>query len=253
MIKNRNIKNYLNRVGETNVNKYGSKYKIIKYKNARDIIVEFDNGYIKRSAYKEFKNGNIKSPFCKSVYGVGYIGIGEYKVSINSKSTDCYNCWSSMLGRVTGRDSPCYKGCVVCNEWLCYQNFAKWWHENYYNCGEKLELDKDIKIANNKIYSPNTCLLVPHSINSLFCKSTKSRGKYPLGISKYKNLYLATVSNKRENKSVITKAFKDFDKAREFYISEKKKIINKVCNEYIDKVPKEVLKYVETYDIESIK
>lgn len=39
MIKNRNIKNYLNRVGETNVNKYGSKYKIIKYKNARDIIV----------------------------------------------------------------------------------------------------------------------------------------------------------------------------------------------------------------------
>lgn len=247
-----NKNEYLNRLGEINVNKYGSEYKIIEYKNARNILVQFDNGYVKRSAYKEFKNGSIKSPFCKSVCGIGYIGIGDYKVSINCKLTDCYNCWNSMLRRVTGRDSTCYKGCSVCEEWLCYQNFAKWWHENYYDCGEKLELDKDIKVVNNKIYSPDTCLLVPHSINSLFCKSTKSRGKYPLGISRYKNLYVATVSNKRES-CLITKAFKDFNKAREFYFFEKKKIINKICDEYADKIPKEILRYVKIYKIENVE
>lgn len=247
-----NKNEYLNRLGEINVNKYGSEYKIIEYKNARNILVQFDNGYVKRSTYKEFKNGSIKSPFCKSVYGIGYIGIGDYKVSINCKLTDCYNCWNSMLRRVTGRNSTCYKGCSVCEEWLCYQNFAKWWHENYYDCGEKLELDKDIKVVNNKIYSPDTCLLVPHSINSLFCKSTKSRGKYPLGISRYENLYVATVSNKREG-CLITKAFKDFNKAREFYFFEKKKIINKICDEYADKIPKEILRYVKIYKIENVE
>lgn len=247
-----NRNEYLNRLGEINVNKYGSEYKIIEYKNARNILVQFDNGYVKRSTYKEFKNGSIKSPFCKSVYGIGYIGIGDYKVSINCKLTDCYNCWNSMLRRVTGRNSTCYKGCSVCEEWLCYQNFAKWWHENYYDCGEKLELDKDIKVVNNKIYSPDTCLLVPHSINSLFCKSTKSRGKYPLGISRYENLYVATVSNKREG-CLITKAFKDFNKAREFYFFEKKKIINKICDEYADKIPKEILRYVKIYKIENVE
>ena len=247
-----NRNEYLNRLGEINVNKYGSEYKIIEYKNARNILVQFDNGYVKRSTYKEFKNGSIKSPFCKSVYGIGYIGIGDYKVSINCKLTDCYNCWNSMLRRVTGRNSTCYKGCSVCEEWLCYQNFAKWWHENYYDCGEKLELDKDIKVVNNKIYSPDTCLLVPHSINSLFCKSTKSRGKYPLGISRYENLYVATVSNKREG-CLITKAFKDFNKAREFYFFVFFKIINKICDEYADKIPKEILRYVKIYKIENVE
>ena len=247
-----NRNEYLNRLGEINVNKYGSEYKIIEYKNARNILVQFDNGYVKRSTYKEFKNGSIKSPFCKSVYGIGYIGIGDYKVSINCKLTDCYNCWNSMLRRVTGRNSTCYKGCSVCEEWLCYQNFAKWWHENYYDCGEKLELDKDIKVVNNKIYSPDTCLLVPHSINSLFCKSTKSRGKYPLGISRYENLYVATVSNKREG-CLITKAFKDFNKAREFYFFVLLKIINKICDEYADKIPKEILRYVKIYKIENVE
>ena len=205
-----NKENFTYRIGESNINRYGSKYKIIEYKNAKHIVVQFDNGYIKKSAYKEFKNGSIKSPFCKSVYGIGYIGIGNYKLSIDRKQTDCYRAWGSMLRRVVGKDSTCYRGCSVCEEWLCYQNFAKWWHENYYDCGEKLELDKDIKVVNNKLYSPDTCLLVPHSINSLFCKSTKSRGKYPLGISRYENLYVATVSNKREGR-LISKAFKDFN------------------------------------------
>lgn len=247
-----NKENFTYRIGESNINRYGSKYKIIEYKNAKHIVVQFDNGYIKRSAYKEFKNGSIKSPFCKSVYGIGYIGIGNYKLSINRKQTDCYRAWGSMLRRVVGKDSTCYRGCSVCEEWLCYQNFAKWWHENYYDCGEKLELDKDIKVVNNKLYSPDTCLLVPHSINSLFCKSTKSRGKYPLGISRYENLYVATVSNKREG-CLISKAFKDFNEAREFYFFEKKKIINKICDEYSDKIPKKILKYVKMYKIENVE
>ena len=48
-------------------------------------------------------------------------------------------------------------------------------------------LDKDILIKHNKIYSPDTCIFVPHKINTLFTKSDKSRGESVIGTSLYKN------------------------------------------------------------------
>lgn len=61
-----------------------------------------------------------------------------------------------------------YKGCTVCEEWHNYQNFAKWYEDNYYNCEEELELDKDIIIYGNKLYSPETCLFVPKLVNTSY-------------------------------------------------------------------------------------
>jgi hypothetical protein len=48
---------------------------------------------------------------------------------------------------------------------------------------ENFELDKDILIKGNKIYSPETCCFVPKEINLLFTKSNSIRGKYPIGVS----------------------------------------------------------------------
>ena len=62
---------------------------------------------------------------------------------------------------------PWYKGCTVCDEWLDPEHglgrFAKWCNENYYIVeGEgTTQLDKDILIPGNKIYSPDTCIFVP--------------------------------------------------------------------------------------------
>lgn len=47
----------------------------------------------------------------------------------------------------------------------------KYWH-----------LDKDILVAGNKIYSPETCLFVPNRINSLLIRGVKT-GPLPLGVS----------------------------------------------------------------------
>lgn len=61
---------------------------------------------------------------------------------------------------------PTYKGCIVCEEWYNFQNFAKWFDENYYEIeGEKIALDKDLLKLNNKIYSPSTCCFLPQRIN----------------------------------------------------------------------------------------
>ena len=44
-------------------------------------------------------------------------------------------------------------------------------------------IDKDIIAKNNNVYSPNTCSFVPGIVNTLFCKSKATRGKYPIGVS----------------------------------------------------------------------
>ena len=49
-----------------------------------------------------------------------------------------------------------------------------------------MELDKDILFKGNKIYSPSTCIYVPHRINSLFTKSDSARGDYPIGVTYHK-------------------------------------------------------------------
>ena len=44
------------------------------------------------------------------------------------------------------------------------------------------ELDKDILVKGNKLYSKDTCCFVPHEINMLLTKRDKARGEYPVGI-----------------------------------------------------------------------
>lgn len=51
------MKEYKERIGEVNENRYGTKMKIIKYKNSNNIIVKFldEYGFEKVSTYKNFK------------------------------------------------------------------------------------------------------------------------------------------------------------------------------------------------------
>ena len=55
---------------------------------------------------------------------------------------------------------PAYKDCTVCNEWLTFQNFANWHEQHYPQTKENWQLDKDIKIKGNTIYSPEYCQYV---------------------------------------------------------------------------------------------
>lgn len=79
-------------------------------------------------------------------------------------------------GKLHKREST-YINCKVCDEWLNFQNFSEWFKNNYYEVeGQRMELDKDILNKGNKIYSPNTCIFVPHNINNLFTKMIKLEG-----------------------------------------------------------------------------
>ena len=85
-----------------------------------------------------------------------------------------------------------YKDVFVCNEWLCYENFEKWFEDNYYVVNnEIMNLDKDILIKGNRIYSPETCCFVPRRLNILFVNTNKKEV-----IKEITDLYIGKVDNK---------------------------------------------------------
>ncbi|HFD2033394.1 TPA: hypothetical protein ACF2DD_001971 [Clostridium perfringens] len=182
-------KKYLkNRVGERRVMNCGEECEIVEYRNVTDLIVRFiKSGELVKCKYQHFKNGNIKSHFTPSVYGVGIVGLGD-TTDTKGEMLKSYRTWQSMLQRrYSGelhKKNPTYIGCSVCEDWKYYKNFKEWYDENYYEISnQRMALDKDILNKENKIYSPNTCVFVPQNINSLFTKRQAYRGVLPIGIS----------------------------------------------------------------------
>lgn len=151
---------------------------VLKYNSHADVKVKFTNtGYESIVQACDIRRGKVKDKLKPSVYGVGFTGDGEF----STKDRDSHQCWVSMLARCYSKKfiarNPTYKGCIVCDEWHNFQNFAKWYYENYPKDGEKYQLDKDLSCCGErgKLYSPDTCLFVTAQVNSenAFAKSYK--------------------------------------------------------------------------------
>lgn len=188
----------IDRTGERGINNFGSEMVIVEYRMNRDIDVYFPqyNWTAKGVQYTSFKKGKIRCPYERSIYGMGYLGEGKYKVSENCKNTRVYDIWHDMMKRCYSEKlhekHPTYKDCKVCEEWHNFQNFGVWYEDNYYEIeDERMHLDKDILVKHNKLYSPDTCIFVPQRINTLFTKCDKTRGDSVIGIYPFQGKYVA--------------------------------------------------------------
>ena len=123
----------------------------------------------------------------KLVCGVGIYTKGKHKASDNGRSTKVYDAWRHMLMRcydssTLSRD-PTYASCTVCDEWLDFQAFAEWYDKNYPRDGEVYQLDKDLKVIGNKVYSPKTCLFTLGVVNTFTVDRGAARGDYMIGVN----------------------------------------------------------------------
>lgn len=242
------------RVGEIHKNKYGNEFTIIKYNHVNDITIKFGDGYIKENVqHSNIKKGTVISPYDKTVCKIGYIGEGDAPITINLKSSESYSFWNNMIKRcyskITNKYRPTYENKIVCEEWLNYNTFYKWYKDNYYSIDdEKMMLDKDILYKGNKIYSPETCIFVPQYINSLFTKCTKARGKYLIGVSFIEDKYISHIS--KNGKNIILGRFDSEKEAHERYKIEKERFIKQKADEYKDKIPKKLYDAMYRYVVE---
>ena len=248
----------MNRVGEENVNNFGSKMIIVKYRNSLNIDVYFPEyeWTAKNIRYGNFKKGYIKCPYEPRTYGLGYFGEGSYSSKENGKKTRIYNTWHDMLRRCYDykyqEKQPAYTKCEVCEEWLDFQSFAKWYEENYYEIAdETMDLDKDILIKGNKIYSPDTCIFVPQNINKLFIKCDTARGVYPVGVVYNKQIkkYRASCNIKGLSRKHLG-YYDTPEEAFQAYKTFKEKYIKQIANQYIDLIPQSLYNAMINYEVE---
>ena len=252
----------INRIGEKRINNFGSEMIIVEYRGALDIDVYFPQyDWIARDKqYSKFKNGNIKCPYERRVFGIGYLGEGKYKMSENGKDTRVYDTWKSMLQRCYDskyhKKRPTYKDCEVSEELHNFQNFAKWYEDNYYEVeGERMCLDKDILVKGNKIYSPETCIFVPNTINLLFTKSDKARGKSVIGThccinGKYQVRCSLINPKTGKSKQEHLGYYDTQGKAFEVYKYYKEKNIKDVADYFKGQIPDKLYQALYTYEVE---
>lgn len=255
--------NKIDRTGETGYNNFGSKIIITKYKNNIDVDIYFPeyDWIAKNKQYNNFKNGKISCPYERRIYGVGYLGEGNYKVRENGKLTKCYNTWQNMLQRCYDdkyhEKQPTYINCEVCEEWHNYINFGDWFTNNYYEIeGQRMHLDKDILNKGNKIYSPDTCVFVPNNINLLFTKCDNSRGDYPIGVSREKKSKRfradCRIYDYEENKSKSKHLgyYNTPQQAFSAYKQFKEQYIKQVADYYKDQIPQELYNALYNYEVD---
>lgn len=190
----------------------------------------------------------------KTVFGVGYFGIGKYKSRINGIKTESYKTWYRMLRRAYSEElhsrQPYYKNTKVCEEWHNFQNFAKWYEENYYQIDdETMHLDKDIIKKNNNLYSPETCIFVNKQINTLFTKRQNFRGKFLIGVSILNSgRYRATLTMDSKAHHIGV-----FDTEKEAYFAYKyvkEKEIKRIADMYKDKIPQRLYEALYNYTVD---
>ena len=223
---------YKDCVGKVCKSKSSGDFKILKYNDKKNVEIQFlKTGFETTVELGSIRNGGVKDRYLPSVYGVGVIG-DKYPSKVNGVLTKEYKLWTSMLVRCYSDNSkkrrPTYEGCEVSNNFKSYEYFYEWCNKQVGFGVEGFELDKDLLIKGNKVYSEDSCVFIPTEINSLLVKRENMRGKYLIGVcwSKTANAFVSRVSRNKgmqEHLGVFNtelEAFNAYKQAKETFIKE---------------------------------
>ena len=172
----------------------------------------------------------------KLIYGVGINDSTSWIFSYNPDGkyvpNKDYEIWRGMFARCYSskkqvRD-PSYIGCSVDPRWHKFTEFQKWFGTQDH---EGKQLDKDILVVGNKVYSPETCCFVTNDINSLLRIVMKKDG-IPQGIRLKGDKYQARIGV--HGKRVYLGSFKTVEEAQEVWVVAKVKHIREKAQEVED-------------------
>ena len=171
------------RTGTRHVTNKSGELEVVDYVDAKNVRVKFiATGFEIATRVANIRAGKVKDKLRPSVFGIGYLGDGEFNSKLNGRCTKEYSTWRTMLQRCYDPKcharSPSYIGCTVCKDWRNFQNFAAWMSTQNY---EGKQLDKDIKVKGNKVYSPETCSFVSHAENSVEAHAKRYTFASPTG------------------------------------------------------------------------
>lgn len=159
--------------------------------------------------------------------------------------------WSNMNRRCRAKfkeEYPTYEHCR--HTFKDFNDFAEWCQSQVGYGVEGYQLDKDILVKGNKVYSKDTCAFVPEQVNYLFIKCDRARGKYPVGVCQPASMSLFKAQLKIKKKTTHLGHFPTVEEAHAAYKAAKEKLIKSYAEEYKNKIDDRVYKALVEYEVE---
>lgn len=183
----------------------------------------------------------------RKVQGVG-INDANYVVckTINGKRVFCgiYERWKGIFTRCYSikfqERQPTYIGCTVDPRWHKFSNFRDWIIQQDW---EGKEVDKDLLIPGNKVYGPDTCIMVSKTVNLLMHSHENERGEWPIGVyyEKCSGRFKAQCSDPFIGKNINLGRFDTPEEAHTAWLTYKVNLINRTMQEEDDTIIKQAL------------
>ena len=219
-------------VGKILKSKSFGEFKILKYNDNKNVEIQFlKTGFKTVAQLGHIRNGKVKDLYSPTVYGVGVLGT-KYQAKIKGVQTKEYDLWQSMLKRcysnVYKKKRPTYEGCKVSENFLHYEYFYEWCNKQIGFGNKDWQLDKDLLVKGNKVYSEDYCVFIPQEINKVLIKRTASRGEYLIGVcwSKTHKAFAAQVGKNKGNQEHLgyftteIEAYNAYKQAKEAFVKE---------------------------------
>ena len=242
-------------VGKVCKSKSSGDFKILKYNDTANVEIRFlKTGYEMVTQLGNIKSGKVKDPYAPSVCGVGVVGT-KYPSMINGVQTKEYDLWHNMLQRCYNgafkKKRPTYECCEVSDKFKRYEYFYEWCQKQIGFDNQGWQLDKDLLVKGNKVYSEDSCVFLPQEINSLLVKSNASRGEYLIGVcwDKAKRSFKAQL-RKNRGKSEHLGLFKTELKAFNVYKTAKESYLKEQANEWKSQIDDRAYNALMNYQVE---
>lgn len=224
--------------------------KILNYFGRRNVLIEFMNsGVIRETRAELIRKGIAEDLTVPSLFGVGFLGVGDYTPNNNSKE---HVHWKGILERgycpKLKLKRPTYTLTQVASTWHNFQNFAEWCQHEKGFFHKGWELDKDLLIKGNKLYSPETCVFLPQAINLLLVCGSRTN-ELPIGVTYSDNGvgYRAYCSNRGKT---LSKRSSSIEECFSWYKATKEKVIQSLADEYKELLDEVAYKALYNYKVE---
>lgn len=164
---------------------------VLKLLNNGNYLIQFNkSGQVQIASFWSIYKRTVIDYFVERKYGIGFA-----KGTLENP-LDCQNYaylkWSSLLHRCYSGKVYGYKDVVVCDEWHDFDKFKEWF-EMEINSIQSNDvtlstfcIDKDLFCdGDTRIYSPETCCIIPQKLNLVIKHFTWLNGKI-IGITQRK-------------------------------------------------------------------